>query len=169
MPTIASVATTFSTFPTTVDTFDTVVDGTGDENCLDADIWNKAMSALYLAQTHTQKVLRFLGVTVSPRKLTLSTTVTTTGVSNAPTATFTLTTAQLSYFGGSVWGTGTIILADAYRDDSTLGCWCDTQILSQNSVKVTFYRFNYDHASPSAVGSQLSAGTYKVRLTLFKP
>jgi hypothetical protein len=167
MPTLASVATTYSDFPDSLDQFATVTNGTGSTSAVNAEHWNHLESALYLLEGHTQANLHVTGNN-SRKRLCLHTTVTLSGATGYSEVLFTLTADQLDYLGGAAWQPGGALLADVrcYSSTETTAYTTDLQLVPPAGVRVRFQQIDYDAEAPNDVNYRMVAGSYRVSLTL---
>ena len=186
MPVLSGAASTYSDFPTGLDAFTRARDGTGSSNVLTAVRWNELMSSLYLLEAHTRQNAHTIGTT-SKRKLSLVQIVTLPDVSGTAYATFTVTAEQKLYLGGTVWQPGGMLLADVGRYDlvpeevpgpgepggetsgSVFAYTTDIDIEPPDSVIVLFQQLNYDAEAPNDSTYRMTAGSYRVRLTILTP
>jgi hypothetical protein len=147
-----------STFPTTLDTFTNPVDGVALPSVVDAELYNKAKTAILRAQEHTQKCARFVDGGIR-RKLSLRSVVTVTGSVSIASTVLTLTSAQMLYLRNQPFRLGNQIFASVSRHDASGNeYYTNIEPIEPNQIRVWWDRMDQD--------LDVTAGQYVTQVTI---
>lgn len=169
---MAAVSGSFaSSFPNRLDSFTRFRNGTGLDSVLNANIWNKMLSASYRLEVHNQFIVRAGGEESTPRgrkRLFKLATHETLGTSTGFSVTIQLTAAEMKFMGNKPFRVGNLIMADVYAlSGAAAGNYFVATCFPNGSINPSGLNISVTRIEPELrFTASVPAGIFRICLTI---